>query len=313
MTRVALVTCAEYSELDGAESRGMEALRALGVEVEAVVWDDDTVKWSTFDLAVVRSTWDYVAKREAFLEWMKEVPRLANPASVLRWNTDKRYLLDLISAGVPTVPTTVIEPGEDYELPETGEFVLKPAVGISAAGAGRFDATFDQQRGLAKAHVKELLDAGHAVLLQPYQRGIEVYGETSLIYLGGRFSHGVKRSAVLERSLGEVPEPRSSRIFGRDPIEAEFGIADQVFAAVESHVGSEAADLLYARVDVVPGADGLPVLMEVELIEPALFFGMDSDAASRFAEVVAERAGIRRRAVGRVPAPRSASSTPVTV
>ncbi|NUS73993.1 MAG: hypothetical protein HOQ05_11365, partial [Corynebacteriales bacterium] len=189
MTRVALVTCAEYPELDGAaESRGIAALRARGIDAQPVVWTDSSVSWSSFDAVVIRSTWDYVENPEAFLEWASSVPKLFNPHPVLKWNADKRYLLELAEAGVPIVPTVLVEPGQDCEFGDSGEFVIKPTVGIGALGVCRFDATFDQQRGLARVHAQQLLDAGLGVLVQPYQRGIEMYGETSLIYLGGSFS-----------------------------------------------------------------------------------------------------------------------------
>ncbi|NUS74415.1 MAG: hypothetical protein HOQ05_13605, partial [Corynebacteriales bacterium] len=258
--------------------------------------------------------WDYVEKPEAFLEWASSIPKLFNPHSVLKWNADKKYLLELADAGVPIVPTVLVQPGQDCEFGDSGEFVIKPTVGIGALGVCRFDATFDQQRGLARVHAQQLLDAGLGVLVQPYQRGIEMYGETSLIYLGGSFSHAVKRSAVLDRALADVPEPKTSRIYSRNPLEAEFSLADQVFTALYDRLKLQPSDLLYARVDLVPGADGLPVLMELELIEPALFFGMDDHAADRFADLIQERLSVRgARAVGRVPAPRTASGAPIAV
>ncbi len=102
--RIALVTSAELPELDADTRRLLGPLAARGVAAEPVVWDDPTVDWAAFDLAVVRSCWGYVPRRAEFLAWARSVPRLVNPPDVLAWNTDKRYLQDLAGAGVPVVP-----------------------------------------------------------------------------------------------------------------------------------------------------------------------------------------------------------------
>ena len=108
--RLALVTCATLPDLDPDDRLLLEPLHGLGVEVTAAIWDDPTVDWAGFDLAVIRSTWDYPARRDVFLDWTRRVPRLANPADVIVWNTDKRYLADLAAAGIPIVPTTLARP-----------------------------------------------------------------------------------------------------------------------------------------------------------------------------------------------------------
>jgi len=110
-SRVALVTCAAMNGLDPDDELTVAPLKERGVQVEAAVWDDPDVDWAAYDLAVVRSTWDYYPRREEFLAWARRVPRLANPAAVLEWNTDKRYLRGLAAAGVATAPTTWVEPG----------------------------------------------------------------------------------------------------------------------------------------------------------------------------------------------------------
>ncbi len=129
---IALVTCAQLPT--GSEEAGLaEQLGATWA-----VWDDPSVDWDAFDLVVVRSPWDYTHDREAFVAWAHSVPRLVNPAPVLAWNTDKRYMGDVAAAGIPVVETTFLAPGDVLpdELP--AELVLKPTVSAGSADTGRF-------------------------------------------------------------------------------------------------------------------------------------------------------------------------------
>ena len=107
---VALATCSLLPDLDADERMLIPALAAHGLTAEPRVWDDAGVRWDEFRLVVVRSTWDYAARRDAFLTWAASLPRVLNPVDVLTWNTDKTYLRTLAASGVPTVPTTWIGP-----------------------------------------------------------------------------------------------------------------------------------------------------------------------------------------------------------
>ena len=219
---VALVTSSEFRELDADTRLLIAPLEARGVSVTPAVWDDPGVHWAGFDLAVIRSCWDYVPRRGEFVAWASRVKRLANPAEVIAWNTDKRYLADLADGGVPVVPTTWVHPEEDWE-PAEGEWVIKPAVSISSRDTGRYRMADPEHRRLAGEHVRRLQGEGRVVMVQPYLRRIEDDGETSLVYLGGEFSHAIRKGAMLEgpdrecgcrtRRLrgwsGGVPLPRS--------------------------------------------------------------------------------------------------------
>jgi hypothetical protein len=259
------------------------------VSVTPSVWDDARTDWSLFDLAVVRSCWDYVPRREEFVRWAHGVERLANPAGVVEWNTDKRYLRDLAAQGVPVVPTTWVEPGDPWK-PAPGDWVIKPAVSISSRDSGRYRLEDGEHRRLAGEHVQRLQTAGRTVMVQPYLRGIEDEGETSLIYLGGAFSHAMRKSAMLagpDRGVRHSHET-SPGLEARRPTSAQLAVAARALAAVPPG-GSEA--LLYARVDLVPGSGGEPLLIELELTEPTLFLAQSPGAAERFAEVISDRAG----------------------
>ena len=152
--RIALVTCSTLPDLDPDDQRLLGPLRARGAEPVPAVWDDPSVDWSAFDLAVIRNTWDYTARRDEFVAWARSVPRLANPAPVIEWNTDKRYLADLAAAGLPVVPTAWLADASD-DLPESGTHVLKPAVGAGSVDAARFSLGDEHEAQLARDHADD--------------------------------------------------------------------------------------------------------------------------------------------------------------
>ncbi len=288
MPSVALATCRDLPSGDEDGDALVSALAATGVDARWQVWDEPSAQWSG-ELVVVRSTWDYTADRAAFLAWARSVPRVANPAQVMAWNSDKTYLRDLAEAGVPIVPTTWAAPGEPVELPVTCEFVVKPSVGAGSKGAGRFRSTAIAE---AHAHVAHLHDASRVVLVQPYLADVDSVGETSLVYLDGVFSHAIGKAAMLPAATVNPLDPGFSaslfveeRISAREASAREREVGEQVMAYLADHVGV----LLYARVDLLPAPDG-PRVLELELTEPSLFLGYSHGAADRFARAIASRA-----------------------
>ena len=278
--RVALATCAELPEGDEDAAAVEAALRERGIEGMAAVWSSSEVDWAVFDLVVLRSTWDYAERYDDFLAWIDALPQLANPARVVRWSTDKRYLGELAAAGVPVTPTQYVEPGERFDaLP--GRFVVKPVV----SAGGRRSASYRPERAEeAAAHVRALHAEGRAAMVQPYLAGIDTEGETGLVYLGGRYSHAFRKGSLLAEGAGpgtglfleEEIEPRR-------PSPAEHAAADAALAALPF----PASELLYARVDVAPGTDGRPLVLEIELAEPSLYLWCEPAATDRFATAVA--------------------------
>ena len=281
---MALVTCAELPELDPDDRAIVAPLAAAGVAVDAAVWDNPSIIWAGYDLVVLRSPWDYVRRRDEFVAWASAVPRLANPAGVVAWNTDKRYLADFAAAGIPTVPTEWLGPAHPVTLPSAGDWVIKPAVGAGSLDSGRYDLTDPHHRDLAGAHIARLQAAGRLVMLQPYLHAVDSAGETALLYLGGRYSHAIRKGPMLAGpDFGAEGLYRPEEITSREPRPAEHALAERVLAAVPG------GPLLYARVDLIPGADGEPVLVEVELTEPSLFLATSPGAAERFAEAILAR------------------------
>ncbi|WP_369139243.1 ATP-grasp domain-containing protein [Modestobacter versicolor] len=286
MIDVGVATCAAVPQLDEDGPLLLAALAEVGVRARPVVWDDPEVDWPAFDAVLVRSTWDYPLRRAEFLRWAGGCPRTVNPVDVLAWNTDKRYLDDLARAGVPTVPTVLVPPGTAWTAPD-GDHVVKPTVSGSAADTGRFRGPGDPE---AAALVARLHAQGRTAMVQPYLPGIEVEGETSLVYLGGELSHAVRRAPLLTdvgvRSPVVVADVMAT--LQAVPVAAQQRAVAE--AAVDAVPGGRTR-LAYARVDLVPGADG-PVVLELEATDCFLFLSFADDAArARLAEhVVAQLA-----------------------
>ncbi len=279
---IGLVTSRLAEPLDGDLPLLADAFAHLGRPAVVVAWDDPDVEWSALDLAVVRSTWDYVERFDEFLAWLATVERnvrVVNDAAVIRWNTDKHYLAELAAAGIPVVPTTYVPPGHAPNgIDPVAEYVVKPTIGAGSRLAERLrgDRVGD--------HVAVVHREGLTAMVQPYVDRVDAHGETSLVYVGdGRtleYSHAFNKGAILS-----------------GPVEVEGG-----FIAVERIEPSEATDaeralgeavvvsapierfgaLAYARIDLVPG-DGGPLVLEVELTEPSLYFHTSPGSAERAA------------------------------
>lgn len=281
---IAIVTCEDIADLESDDQLLLGPLRALGVNVEVAVWDDATVDWTRYDLVVIRSPWDYADRRDEFVTWARSVPRLVNDAATVAWNTDKCYLAELAGTGVTIVPTTWVLPGDpEWTPPLSGEWVIKPAISAGSRDTGRYDLSDPQHRGLAAAHVDRLIRGGRVVMIQPYLTAVDTYGETALIFFGGRYSHSIRKGPMLDGpDLGVPGLYKPEVITPREPTPAERELAERVLAALPADL----APPLYARVDVIPGVDGAPVLVELELTEPSLFLEHAAGAAARRKSVV---------------------------
>jgi hypothetical protein len=290
--RIALATAAAFPDLDDDGPVLLRAIADRGITAEPAVWTDAEVDWSAYDLVVVRSTWDYQDRHDEFIDWARRVEgltTLANAAEVLAWNTDKTYLRTLQQAGLPVVPTDWLEPGDAFVVPELGEYVVKPAVSAGSRDTNRY-AVGDHDE-LAAAHATALLAVGRTVMLQPYLAQIDTAGETALFFFGGAYSHAVRKAPLLTPAMDPVTGAyKEETIDPREPSDAERETAEQVLDALAAVAPAARADLLYARVDLVPAADGTPTLLELELAEPSMFLEFDGTggtaSADRFAAAI---------------------------
>jgi hypothetical protein len=301
LRRVALVTCQAAPHLDEDTRHLIEPLAARDIAAIPAVWDDPQVDWKGFDLVVVRSCRDFVFRRNAFLEWAARVPCTANPAAVLAWNSHKGYLRDLAVRHVPIVPTVWLRPKQEWTLPETGHWIIKSAVSLASLRAGRYCMDDRHQRSLAIEHMRRVHARGATAMLQPYMHAIDDEGEISLVYLGGVLSHAMRRAAALPRSDVGIERrflPRGGlQLRAYKPTTQEIATANQVLAAVPA----TRHQLLYARVDLVSGPNGRPVLMELALTEPELYFRHAPGAADRMAAAIDAQLRATRNAVLRPP------------
>jgi glutathione synthase/RimK-type ligase-like ATP-grasp enzyme len=288
---VALATCAELPHLDDDELHLLRALDARGIEHTVTPWDGGDKTFLASDLAVIRSTWDYTHKVDAFVAWAARIElalkargkALANPASIVRWNTHKRYLVELANEGIAIVPTALLERGSRADvcsvLDERGwsaGAVVKPAVSAGSRDTVRV-------QGGEVTDAQALLDRelpSRDMLVQPFVDGI-ADGELSLIYIDGVLSHAVNKRPV-HGDFRSQPE-LGSVVQRVEPTKRQRDAASDILGVVGGR-------LLYARVDFVTGTDGAPWLMELELVEPSLYLAYDESAATRLADAIARRA-----------------------
>jgi len=286
--RIALVTCRPGPDIS--EDRDLpglvRALREAGAEASAEVWDDDGVDWARFDLVVIRSTWDYSWRSAEFTAWAERcgaLTRLANPADVVRWNTDKRYLGDLAKAGVPVVDTRYIAAGDPLDLPGDREYVVKPTSGAGARFAARYT---PDEHDTAVRQLRRMHAEGFTAMVQPYMRGIETAGERALQFFGGNLLHASRKGPVL--APGTPYDQRKVAHPGLTdwtPSLADTALARRALAFVPGR-----PELLYARVDVVDDEDGQPRVMELELVEPNLFLWLHPESVPRVVEELLKNA-----------------------
>ena len=282
---VALVSARAARGLDEDMPPLLAAFAAAGAHAEIADWDDARVDWGHFDLAVLRSAWDYAERRSQFLAWAEHTAArtaLFNPLPVVRWNSDKHYLGELASAGLPVVPTSYAEaPGEaeralaDFLAQHTAaELVVKPAVGAGARGTRRHDRRATAQ---TLAHMCSLLEAGRSVMLQPYLEDVDTRGESALMFIEGRFSHAVRKGPLLPAGA-----PATAELFAPEDISRRIPDADERALAERVMAQLPFSALLYGRVDLIRDGAGRPCVLELELTEPSLYLAQAPGSAERF-------------------------------
>lgn len=280
MFDIALVTYKDLPDLDADDALLIPALAERGLNARPVVWDDPSIDWSQFNVAVIRSTWDYHHQRATFLDWAERVAgccALWNPLELLSWNTHKFYLRDLEERGILVVPTIWLEQGTRADLAmlmkqrDWQKVVIKPAVSASAYGTILVTRE-DIERG--QAHLNRFL-VDHDMLLQPFLSTVTTSRERSLIFIDGQPTHAIERMPALDLEL-----------VGRDrllaPPEEEWQFARQILRVLP-------VTPLYARVDLIHDEAGGLRLMELELVEPGLWLSLAPATVQAFADAIASK------------------------
>lgn len=305
--RVAFVTTAP-EVLQGADTdrpRHEAAFARSSMRLEHRIWWDPSVEWGRYDLVVIRSPWDYVERVDEFRRWLRrmdELDTLCNPAPLVEWNLDKRYLLELADSGVPIIPTRVATSGAEVEkLLRTGpgEVVVKPAVSAGGRNTGRFPSGDRRARVLAG----RILDGGAAVMIQPAIASVPTHGETSAVVFDGAVSHSLRRGPILgpagSHLAGSHLDDVSARPLGggqRDLVDSVMATVATIGAGLAPDGPAGSSPPLYARVDLVTLDDGRDAVIEVELIEPSFFLSVDPAAPDRFRAAVDRHRRRRGRA-----------------
>jgi glutathione synthase/RimK-type ligase-like ATP-grasp enzyme len=282
MRRIALATYERAPDLAPDDRCLVPALAALGARAEAAVWSSPNVDWRSYDAVIIRSTWDYHLRLAEFRTWLDRLEslgvRVMNSPSLVRWNVDKRYLLDLARQGVATIPTMVVASGAAEDVARTAlaegwsRVVVKPAVSASGFETYAADVPFDDA---ARAAVEGAVRVGD-VLVQPFAPEVSRDGEYSFVFIDGTFSH----AAIKRAGRGEFR------------VQTEHGGSVASITADDALISQAAAVLaaapetpLYARIDGI-SRGGAFLLMELELIEPNLFLELGERADERFARAI---------------------------
>ncbi len=286
--RVALATCCAQPNLYEEEQRLIPMLADHGVDARAAVWDDPSVDWTRFDVVFLRSVWDYFEKYPAFRRWIAGLAQaevaVQNPVSLVEWNADKAYLRELAARGVRIPPTVFLEAREPIALAalvaERGwqRVVVKPAV---SAGAWRTALLTSDELASYQPEFERVLAHGD-VLVQPFLPEIQGEGEWSFLFFGGVFSHAILKKPP----AGDYRvQPQFGGTAERVPSDAVRTLVDEASSVLAALPEPPA----YARIDGVR-IDGRFVLMEAELIEPYLFFGVAPETMETFVALVAHKA-----------------------
>ena len=264
--KIAFVTHPKHPEIEDDDRPLAAALARRGAVVLSASWDDPEFAWDKLDLALIRSTWDYHLRIDEFRAWLEhaeEQTRVVNPPGTLRWNLNKRYLTELRDKAVHVVPTAFVSIGEAASLEKICDehgwrtVVLKPAISADSWETIRIEPDrYPEGQAYLERH-----RAAREIMIQPFVKDVEQGGEHSLMFFGGVYSHAVRKNSAFQGGRHVGPEGRPE-----DPGKDAVQMAGVVLAA------AGVPEIPYARVDIARDDEGTPMLLELELFEPTLFF-----------------------------------------
>jgi hypothetical protein len=264
--KIAFVTNPRHPEIEDDDRPLAAALARRGAVVLSASWDDPDFPWDCLDIALIRSTWDYPRRIDEFVDWLSRVERqtrVVNPPGIIRWNLNKRYLAELTNKGIRVVPTAFVEIGAAARLEEIcgehgwGTVVLKPTISADSWETIRVEpGGYSEGQAYLERH-----RAAREIMIQPFVEDVEHGGEHSLMFFGGLYSHAVRKNSAF---LG-------GRHVGPEGLPSDPG-SDAVEMARSLLAKAGVPEIPYARVDLARDETGAPMLLELELFEPTLFF-----------------------------------------
>ena len=282
MPRCAFLTMDSLDEFEVYDDLLIKPLSQLGWSVDMVSWRNRQVDWNTFESVIIRSPWDYQQDAQLFMQVLEEIDqssaRLENPLDLVKWNIDKTYLRELEQEGILIVPTLwgrrleAEQLDKAFEQLDTRELVIKPTVSANA------DDTFRVKQEVKLQTKREMLRTFYdrAYMIQPFMKSIVTEGEFSLFYFGGEYSHTILKTPA--KGDFRVQEEHGGILASVEPETKLLKRAQQTMARLQP-------EPLYARADYVRTEDDDFALMELELIEPSLYFNMDPESPRRFARI----------------------------
>lgn len=284
---IALATCEELPDLDPDDQPLVELFHKMGIEATPAIWSDSTINWAGFDQIIVRNTWDYSGRLEEFLTWVKtHQSRIHNSYEMILWNTDKIYLKDLVGAGFPIVETQfVTDRHGNWEPPLLGDFVVKPTVSCGSRDTLRLSISDPDGTSRADDLIERITSQGKTAMVQPYLTAVDEIGETALLFIGGEYSHAIRKGPLLVPNVEGEKEHGlfvKEDISPREPKPEQRELATEIMGYVSQRFGAP----LYARVDLLEDSEGKPVILELELVEPSMFFATAPESADRFVHQV---------------------------
>ena len=295
MTRIGIVTTSPGAFTSADPDRDcaplVAALRDRGVEAASLNWHDASIDWASWDLAVLRSPWDYAQHPAEFAAWLELAgtqTHVLNEPELVRWNMDKHYLLELEAEGIPVIPTTYhrrLDSVRDALAAPTqaAHVVVKPAVGAGSQRTG----LFAREDPAALALARQILDAGGTVMLQPEVPELSDGLEKAVYTLDGRFTHAVAKGALLARGGGLRGGQYQENPQLVEASADEQTFAERVLAAVAEVTGLGTP--LYGRIDLVDSAEHGRVLIEAELFEPTYNLHLAPEVTELFVDAILGR------------------------
>lgn len=276
---IAVLTCARLPELLESDQKLIPLFKQHNITAKAVIWDDASIDWSTFDYLLFRNTWDYYQKENAFNDWLQKLESLGiktlNPIPIIQQNKHKFYLQEFESRGVLILPTLFLEKNANKILKDIlpknwQKIVIKPAFSAGSYLTKLVDASeIDAIQEEFKEHF-----ISKDFLLQEFRPEIKELGETSLIFFNGVFSHAINKKPVDGDFRVQIQYGGNYTL-----VEPTIELINQAKYILEQIPEK----LLYARIDGIVIENKLH-LMEIELIEPDLYFDLAHGARELFVE-----------------------------